>query len=61
MPSSTAVQGITFTKLTKSPNLRRVCWQSMLGYIALNELLQRAGREKRKEGIKEGREAGREC
>ena len=30
----------------------------LAGPIALNELLQREGREKRKEGIKEGREAG---
>lgn len=33
----------------------------LAGAIALNELLQRARREKRKEGIKEGREAGRDC
>ena len=33
----------------------------LAGPIALNDQLQREGREKRKEGIKEGREAGRDC
>lgn len=33
----------------------------LAGAITLNEQLQRAGREKRKEGIEEGKEARRDC